>query len=302
MLSDTWDIHCGESSKRHNLFQDLARIMLAVGRVPMPRIGSLTIDKRGYLRLNNRPLTMPLHQLEKDGINTGIRRSDTFSSAIDYGMDLVESHDRYLRDQPNAIVSEEDGQLQMATFACMRMVLPHFFSKSTRNGPFIFQLTDMHQSNLFVDQDWHVKSVIDLEYAAFLPREMELTPYWLNSQDLGGLREHPEGFNAVHDEFMATFREEERRQSDQHLPRANAMQQAWQTKGFFYQHSLNLKIGCIGLFQYQVLPLFKPEFVLDPTFVRHMMPLWSTDGEQVLARKMEDKEGYDQAVQEMFEG
>ena len=61
------------------------------------------------------------------------------------------------------------------------------------------------------------------------------------------------------------------------------MQQAWETKAFFYQYSLNKRIGCIYLFQFQVLPLFEPEFVLDPTFVRHIMPLWSIDGERALA-------------------
>lgn len=130
---------------------------------------------------------------------------------------------------------------------------------------------------------------------------MELALYWLNSQDLGGLRKDPEGFNAVHNEFIAVFREEERHRSNQLSPRADAMQHAWQTKGFFYQYALNLRIGCINLFQTQVLPLFKPEFVLDATFVKHIMPLWSTDGEQVLAQKVHDKGRYDQAIQEMFE-
>ena len=143
----------------------------------MPRIGSLIIDKLGYLQLNNRPLTMTLHQLENEGINTGIGRSDTFSSSIDYGMDLVNLYDQNLRDQPNAISSGGDGKLQMAIFACMRMVLLHFFSRSIRNGPFIFQLSDIYPSNLFVDQDWHITSVIDLEYAVALPREMEVAPY-----------------------------------------------------------------------------------------------------------------------------
>jgi hypothetical protein len=302
ILSDNWMAYYGESTKRRNLFHDLARIMLAIGRVPMPRIGSLTIDQSGYLQLNNRPLTMTLHQLENEGINTGIGRSDTFSSSIDYGMDLVNLHDQNLRDQPNAISSEGDGKLQMATFACMRMLLPHFFSRSIRNGPFIFQLSDIHPSNLFVDQDWHITSVIDLEYAAALPREMEVAPYWLNpGQDLGDLGSHPEGFNAVHDEFTAIFREEEHCQSEQLSPRAEAMRQAWETKAFFYQHSLNERIGCIYLFQFQVLPLFEPEFVLDPTFVRHIMPLWSIDGERALAQKTRDKDRYHQAVQELFE-
>ncbi|MCJ1446450.1 MAG: hypothetical protein MMC23_006955 [Stictis urceolatum] len=191
---------------------------------------------------------MKLHQLEIEGIDTGIVRSDTFLSALDYGTGLVEFHDQYLRDQPNSIVSEEDGQLQMATFACMRTVLSHLFPKSTRNGPFIFQLTDMHQSNFFVDRNWHITSVIDLEFAAALPRQRELTPYWLSNKVLDELKEDPERFKAVHDEFDTIFREE------CHLlklpiSRADAMQQAWLTIGFFFQHSLSLEIGCVTLFQ-----------------------------------------------------
>ena len=301
MLSNTWQSYRHEPFKRNNLFRDLARIMLAVGSVPMPQIGSLTIDKRGYLQLNNRPLTMTLLMLENEGLNTGIERSNVFSSAIDYGSDLVAFHDRCLRDQPNGITNEDDGELQMSTFACLRMLLPNFFPKSTRNGPFIFQLTDVHQSNFFVDQDWHITSVIDLEYAAFLPREMELTPWWLSNQDLDDLRVDPGEFEAVHNEFMAILREEEHLRSNQLSPRADTMQQTWQTKGFFYQNAINHRIGCINLFQSQVLPLFEPEFVCDPTFITHTMPLWSTDGKQVLAQKMEDKNRYDQALQEMFE-
>ena len=44
MLSDTWEKDRSDPSKRQNLFHDLARIILSIERVPMPRIGSFTID------------------------------------------------------------------------------------------------------------------------------------------------------------------------------------------------------------------------------------------------------------------
>jgi hypothetical protein len=32
-----------------------------------------------------------------------------------------------------------------------------------RHGPFPLQLTDLHASNIFVDEDWNITCLIDLE-------------------------------------------------------------------------------------------------------------------------------------------
>jgi hypothetical protein len=40
MLSKTWNEHRHQRDKRTNLFKGLSRIMLALSRVPLPRIGS----------------------------------------------------------------------------------------------------------------------------------------------------------------------------------------------------------------------------------------------------------------------
>jgi len=151
-----------------------------------------------------------------------------------------------------------------------------------------------------VDKEWHIRSLVDLEYAAFLPREMELTPFWLNGQDLDGLSKEPDKFDTVHKEFVAIFREQERRQFSTSSPRADVMQRAWEQKAFFYYHSLRMRIGCVNIFQHQVLPLFKTEFVFKPSFAEHLMPLWSMDGEQMLYQKTLDKKKYDIELQERF--
>lgn len=299
-LWESWEHHRNDSMKRKNLIRDLSDIILAVGRKTMPRIGSLTVDDHGYLGLNNRPLTVPLQQLENERIDPGIERSYTYTNAISYAVELLESHNQTLRYQPNAVDDEDDGLLQMSTYACMQTVLPQFFPRSTRRGPFILRLTDIHQSNIFVDEEWHIRSLVDLEYAAFLPREMELTPFWLDSRDLDGLSTDPDRFDPVHREFVSIFREQERCQFNGSSPRADAMQRAWEQKSFFYYHSLRMRIGCVNIFQHQVLPLFKTEFAFKPSFAEHLMPLWSTDGEQMLRQKTLDKEKYDLELQQQF--
>jgi hypothetical protein len=69
MLSETWDEfrHC--EAQRTNLFRDLSRIMLSLSQLPLPRIGSWTLDSNGILQLSNRPLTLRLQQLENEGIS-----------------------------------------------------------------------------------------------------------------------------------------------------------------------------------------------------------------------------------------
>ena len=42
--------------------------------------------------------------------------------------------------------------------------------------PFVFTLTDMHPNSTFVDANWHIKSLIDLEWSCVRPIEMMLLP------------------------------------------------------------------------------------------------------------------------------
>src|SRR5580700_2489332 len=67
MLSESWEKLRHNQNRRTNLFRDLSRIILSLAQLPLPRIGSLTIDDRGILTLSNRPLTLRLHHLENEG-------------------------------------------------------------------------------------------------------------------------------------------------------------------------------------------------------------------------------------------
>ncbi|KJK61059.1 hypothetical protein P875_00042703 [Aspergillus parasiticus SU-1] len=89
MLSETWDEDHHHRDKRINLFRGLSRIMLSLSQIPLPRIGSWTLDPNGALRLSNRPLTLRLHQLENGGIPTNIGRTLTYPAADAYYLDLL---------------------------------------------------------------------------------------------------------------------------------------------------------------------------------------------------------------------
>lgn len=41
----------------------------------------------------------------------------------------------------------------MANLFTMRGLLPYFTTRDLRHGPFVFNLTDLHRSNIFVDSN-----------------------------------------------------------------------------------------------------------------------------------------------------
>lgn len=206
MLSETFDSHIHDPSRRQNLFSDLSRIMVSLARRPQLRIGSFTIDNAGFISLSNRPLTLRLQALENEGIPTNIRRLQTFESTEYYALDLLAYHDNRLLHQPNSMNGEMDGRRQMSVIRLMRSTLPQFINFKTRHGPFVFGLPDFHTSNIFVDKEWHVTSLIDLEWACSHPLEMLRPPYWLTGQNLDRLDgDHFETFSTVQEEFMAEF-------------------------------------------------------------------------------------------------
>ncbi|EEP81436.1 predicted protein [Uncinocarpus reesii 1704] len=171
--------HLGDKQRRNILFHDISRIMLSINRTALPRIGSLTLNDDGFIHLTNRPLTLRLQTMENEGIPT-IPRHSTYGSIEPYILDMLQCHDNRIRRQPNAIHSTNDGEQQLAALTMMRGLLPQFVSREHRDGQFVLTLTDLHPSNIFVDDDWHITSLIDLEWACSFPIEMQTAPYWLN--------------------------------------------------------------------------------------------------------------------------
>lgn len=310
MLSKSWEEKRQDKSRRTNLFKDLSRIMLSLGRVPLARIGSLTLDDEGALSLTNRPLTLQLQDLENEGIPTHIARNCTYTAVEPYMLDLLSYHDSRLRYQPNSINDEPDCRAQMAAITGMRAVLPHFLNRDLRDGPFLFTLTDIHQSNIYVDEEWHIKYLIDLEWACSLPIEMQNPPHWLTSQSVDHLTgENLAEYDKVREEFMEAFEHEEKLQNKgklniigkNDLPRTCTMKRVWETGGFFFFHALDSTTGLFNLWGRNIQPKFSNVGNLNNEVNRLVASYWCTDVENVVAAKMKDRGEYEKQLQAIFE-
>ena len=91
----------------------------------------------------------------------------------------------------------------------MRAVLPRFTDRRLRAGPFALSLTDLHQSNISVDDDWRITRIIDLEWACARPVEMLAPPSWLSGHGLEQIAFHSDEYARIHGEFVDRFEEEE---------------------------------------------------------------------------------------------
>ncbi|KAH8588039.1 hypothetical protein B0O99DRAFT_640224 [Bisporella sp. PMI_857] len=138
--------------------------------------------------LSNRPLAHHFHSFENEGISTNIPRNLTYLTMDAYCADLLACHDSHIRHQPNSIISEEDGLSQLANIFTMRGLVPYFISRDLWHGPFIFNLTNLHRGNIFVDENWHIKYIIDLEWACSLHIEMLAPPYWITNRGVDELK------------------------------------------------------------------------------------------------------------------
>ncbi|KAK2751156.1 hypothetical protein FQN57_000232 [Myotisia sp. PD_48] len=192
------------------LYRDLSRIMISLANISQPRIGSWTIDDYGSISLSNRPLFYHFYQLENWRVSA-IRRGATYTDSWSFFLGMIEAYDNRLRDHPNAASSDDDARDQAGDLVLLKAVLPQYLARDYRTGPFVMQFTDLQTSNIFVDKDWNVKYVIDLEWVSSLPLECLLAPYWLTQEYVDTLvGKKYDRYKVAHDKFVSIFAQEEK--------------------------------------------------------------------------------------------
>lgn len=297
MLSETWEEGRHDVALRRNLFRGLSRIMLALARIPLPKIGAFTIDEKGYLTLSNRPLTLEIHQLENEHIPVDIPRHTTYATVDSYVNDILAFHESRLRHQPNAVNNLEDGFYQTSALMVMRSIWSCFFRRDLFRGPFFLNLTDLNQSNIFVDDDWNIKCLIDLEWTCSHPVEMIHPPYWLTNEAIDLIS--VDNYAILREEFMKGFAEEEMKTE---LPARlyPILQDGWERGTFWYSLALSSPTALFKIFYDFIQPRFSKAHD-DPAFWTITMPYWTFNAFKFIEKRVKDKEQYDVALREAFD-
>ncbi|KAL3953719.1 hypothetical protein ACCO45_011675 [Purpureocillium lilacinum] len=299
MLSASWQQHCDDPKRRTNMFRGLAGVMTRLAKLPLPRIGSWTIDNEGVLSLTNRPLSIHIHMIENTGIRSGIPRDRTYTSTEQYMLDLLACQDNRIRHQPNSIHNTEDGYDQLAALTAMRACLPTF-TKNSRDGPFALSLTDLSRDNIFVDKDWNIAKIIDLEWACVRPIEMITPPSWLSGQHLDDVALDPDEYTQVVQEFFEASAAEEQARYETYSF-THTMRDAWETGSFWYTHAVSSPSLLAAVFPYRIQPLFsQPPGSDGAAFESAVAPFWDRDVPQFIANNLAEKELYAERLRRLF--
>ncbi|KAG9230087.1 hypothetical protein BJ875DRAFT_507532 [Amylocarpus encephaloides] len=182
--------------------------------------------------------------LENEGIPSGIPRQRTYRSVEPYISDLPSFQDNRILCQPNSVRNQDDGEMQLAALTALRATMHRFIPPEYRDGPFFFTLTDLHRSNIFVDEHWNIRTIIDLEWACSQPIEMQLPPYWLTSKVVDGF----EDFESVAEldtlltGYFAIYEEEENARNGI-LYQAPVMRHVWEAGRFWYLQAVKVPKG-----------------------------------------------------------
>lgn len=242
-----------------NLYRSMSRIMISLAKIPQSRIGSWTITDDGQISLSNRPMLCWFNQLENWSIPTGIPRNMTYTNADSFHLDLLAAHDNRLLHQKNAVFDEDDAKSQAKDLVLMKALLHQYTDRKLRNGPFVMQLTDIHESNLFVDKDWNIKYVIDLEWACSLPLEILSPPFWLTGKGIDQFYEQEElgRFSTHYNRFVDIFTQEEKsvrepEQIQSAFSLATHMITALEDGRYWYSHALQSPKGLFNVFRVQI--------------------------------------------------
>jgi hypothetical protein len=308
MLSQSYDEQRHDSTRKSNLFHDLAKIQLTLFQKPLSCIGSLTVDDDGILSVTNRPFTLEVCQLENEKIPIKASRNATYSTVDTYLRYLLSLHDDRLRYQPNGVSSLEDCISQMAALSTMKTISPDFFDCELQCGPFVLTLTDLHTSNFFVDDDWHITNVIDLEWACIRPIEMQHPPYWLTSQVVDRVDEAQ--YSVVCNEFMEIFQQEEQKMMNKELEKGaedlfftTLLKRLWERGTFWYCWALDSPTGLHHIFYNRIRPKYTAldESAFEASFYHVAPTFWSKDALDLMISKTKDKEKYDKQLRDAFQ-
>lgn len=290
-------------AQTQNLYRSMSKIMISLAKIPQPRIGSWTVDNDGRLSLSNRPLLSHLHQLENWDIPTDIPRNMTYSSADSFYLDLLAVHDNRFQYQGNAAYSGRDARSQAMDLVLMRALLHKFTNRSLRDGPFIMQLTDMYISNIFVDGDWNIKHIIDLEWACSLPLGDLLPPFWLTGKGVDQIEGiEYERFKACYKQFVETFKQEEMGMPLYHngsfYSRAMSMNNALEDGRYWYWNALQTPKGLFNIFRTHLETFY--DKVSKDSLRTAISPFWAPEMTSFVNSKLDEFTQYRQEVGDIF--
>ncbi|KAI1839734.1 hypothetical protein JX266_014054 [Neoarthrinium moseri] len=230
---------------------------------------------------------------ENSGTPRTIHPRQLYQSTDSFASDMLTLYDAHLVHDPHAVRNAEDARERMAIRALLRTVMHYFISKDRRDGPYLLQLTDFHQSNIFVDDDWNITCLIDLEWICALPVDMLSVPYWLTGCSIDSIVDDEYRiFDETRQAFLAIMDEEAKLIPAKHnINITSTMRHAWESKGVWFWACLRSINAWLFLFEDHILPKFSADKGLIDN-LKQVSTFWHEQAEPLVRTKVDDEERY----------
>lgn len=188
----------------------------------------------------------------------------------------------------NSILDENDGVHQLSALVGMRALLPNFFNADSRKGPFVLSMPDLHLKNIFVNDDWNIVNIIDLEFAPVVPVQMVQVPHWITDKGVDELHgPELEIYKQHYDEFVNILEQEEKA-----LARDNShgqrLRREWETGRMWYVMALGSINAFPGIFEQHLQPRSFKEGFETHVQGKPLSRLWCEDVDSFIAKKLDD--------------
>jgi hypothetical protein len=212
---------------------------------------------------------------------------------------MLAYQDHRLRFQPNSILGRPDGVFQLSALVALRALLPVFWKQDSRGDKFVLTFPELHQSNIFVDNDWNIVGVIDFEFAPVQSQQMVNVPHWLSDKGIDELVGPAlEDYKGLYDLFVDTLEEEEASRQQDHCF-SRRLREDWQTGKLWYNAALRSSNAFPLIFEHNIQPRFFAKF--DPGVEGlSLLQLWGENYEEFISAKIQDKGRYEEAIHAIF--
>lgn len=174
------------SEKRKNLFGSLADIYLQLRRLEFPSIGRLE-GSASNPRIG-KTATISMNMLQLEGLDSfGLRdrflnEHGKLESATSYtNMLLAIGYDAFLKSPYTAPTGM--GLTMSRNHQLFIQHVGKWVDTDRDKGPFVLVHGDLHISNLVIDDDARIISVLDWEWSSVVPVQYFTPPLWLNGRD-----------------------------------------------------------------------------------------------------------------------
>lgn len=171
-LSSCWDDLAPEN--RLKVFEQLADILIVLNSYHFGQIGALGLDKSGSWILSRPPINSPTAHLKIDGVE--VLMDKMFSTSLEFFLAQYSHLWRRFTEQRNSVYHHDDAKEKYVRLQLFKELIPFFNVSEFNNGPFTLMHSDLHQSNILVDEHLMITAILDWEWACVLPIQISCLP------------------------------------------------------------------------------------------------------------------------------